>query len=107
MRLIGAVFMSLRASPALAGTFVVETNSDLVGQAPDWLDDAPVVWHDPLTRDKARDGTSQIHRSTFAGAGTVCLTRGLPGLNQVVRPDGSQRTNLTLSSELRDRFRVL
>jgi hypothetical protein len=128
------------AAPAVADSFVVETNGYLIGQAPDWLDDDTVVWHDPLPRDEDGDNTHQIYRSTLDGADKVCLTCGLEGPNQVpvvrpggdwilfhswagkqvkiggpgfggigseiwvMRPDGSQRTNLTNDSELHDNF---
>lgn len=122
------------------GSFVVETNPYLIGQAADWLDETHVVWHDPMTRDEDGDGTFQIYRSTLDGADKACLTCGLPGPNQVpvvqpggdwilfhswfghqarlgapgfgglgsdvwvMRRDGSQRTNLTNSSERHDNF---
>ncbi|HSP95752.1 MAG TPA: hypothetical protein VL049_00725 [Candidatus Dormibacteraeota bacterium] len=138
--IITALAFLLPALPAAADSFVVETNSYLIGQAPDWLDDTHVVWHDPLPRDEDGDNTHQIYRSTLDGSEKVCLTCGLDGPNQVpvvrpggdwilfhswaghsfklggpgfggigsevwvMRPDGSQRTNLTNDSEGHDNF---
>ena len=59
--------------------FVVETNPFLIGQAPDWLDDTHVVWHDPVTRDEDGDGQTQVYRSRLDGSEKVCLTCALPG----------------------------
>ena len=81
----------LRAAAAQAGDgFGVETNSFLIGQAPDWLDDTHVVWHDPMVRDEDADGQVQIYRSALDGTDKVCLTCGLAGPNQVpvVQPHG-------------------
>jgi hypothetical protein len=78
--------------PALpgGGRFAVETNSYLLGQAPDWLDETHVVWQDPMTRDEGGDGEVQIYRSTLSGADKKCLTCSLKGPNQVpvVQPHG-------------------
>jgi len=63
--------------------FVVETNPFLIGQAPDWLDDEHVVWHDPVVRDEDGDGQTQVYRSRLDGSDKVCLTCALPGPNQV------------------------
>jgi len=72
------------------GNFIVETNSYLIGQAPDWLDDTHVVWHDPVVRDEDGDQTHQIYSSTLDGHDKKCLTCGLQGPNQVpvVQPHG-------------------
>jgi len=90
-RIGAALVVVLGAAVAPArGSFVVETNPYLIGQAPDWLDDAHVVWHDPMTRDEDADGQVQVYSSTLDGAEKVCLTCGLPGPNQVpvVQPHG-------------------
>jgi hypothetical protein len=81
---------SFEAREAGAGTFVVETNPYLIGQAPDWLDQEHVVWHDPAIRDEGGDGQIQIYSSTLDGHDKVCLTCGLKGPNQVpvVQPHG-------------------
>jgi WD40 repeat protein len=70
--------------------FVIDVNPYLIGQAPDWLDQQHVVWHDPMNRDDDGDHEIQIHSSTLEGTGTVCLTCGLDGPNQVpvVQPRG-------------------
>jgi hypothetical protein len=72
------------------GNFVVETNPYLIGQAPDWLDETHVVWHEPAGRDEGGDGQIQIYRSRLDGAEKACLTCGLQGPNQVpvVQPHG-------------------
>jgi len=63
-RIGAALVVVLGAAVAPArGSFVVETNPYLIGQAPDWLDDAHVVWHDPMTRDEDADG--QVARLAF------------------------------------------
>ena len=76
--------------PHSGDTFVVDTNPFLIGQAPDWLDDTHVVWHDPMTRDEDNDGQVQIYSSTLDGAEKVCLTCGMDGPNEVpvVQPHG-------------------
>src|SRR5262245_35169679 len=83
------VVLGAAVGPARGG-FIAETNPYLIGQAPDWLDDAHVVWHDPMTRDEDADGQVQVYSSTLDGAEKVCLTCGLPGPNQVpvVQPHG-------------------
>ena len=75
-------------SPPGSGTFVVEINPFLLGQAAVWQDRRHVVWHGPVAGDPAAD--AQIYRSTLDGAQQVCLTCGLPGPNQVpvVQPHG-------------------
>ncbi|HLY37859.1 MAG TPA: hypothetical protein VKU61_07475 [Candidatus Binatia bacterium] len=91
---LAVVAMLLATSPAAgderAPQFVVETNSFLVGQAADWLDERHLVWHDPIVRDDDGDHVAQIHRSALDGSEQVCLTCALPGPNQVpvVQPNG-------------------
>lgn len=94
-RLVGALVALAAAigapvAPAVAGTFEIERNGYLLGQAPDWLDRTNVVFHDPFLRDLDSDGQIQIHRSTLAGKRRKCLTCGLEGPNQVpvVQPGG-------------------
>src|SRR5689334_20126690 len=90
-----AVVAMLVVAAAAAGDdrapqFVVETNSFLIGQAADWLDERHVVWHDQIVRDDDGDHVAQIHRSALDGSEEVCLTCALPGPNQVpvVQPNG-------------------
>jgi len=70
--------------------FVVETNRFVIGQAPDWLDETHVVWHDAAGRDEDGDDQVQIYASRLDGSDKVCLTCGLDGPNQVpvVQPNG-------------------
>src|SRR5262249_18311696 len=84
-----AVALSWAVAPA-RGLFVADTNPYLIGQAPDWLDDTHVVWHDPMVRDEDADGQVQLYRSTLDGSDKACLTCGLTGPNQVpvVQPRG-------------------
>ncbi|HYN50596.1 MAG TPA: hypothetical protein VES62_06695 [Thermoleophilaceae bacterium] len=84
------------AAPAVAAvprggdSFAIERNGYLLGQAPDWLDERNVVFHDPFLRDDGSDGQIHIHRSTLDGKKRKCLTCGLEGPNQVpvVQPNG-------------------
>jgi hypothetical protein len=135
-----AALLLVAGQDARADEFVVEANPFLIGQAPDWLDNETVVWHDPNVRDEDGNGEVQVYRSRLDGSQKVCLTCGLDGPNQVVavrpggewilfhswvghsvtlggpgfggigsdvwvmRSDGTQRTNLTRSSELYDNF---
>lgn len=70
-------------APSVAGTFVVETNPYVLGQAVTWLDRQHVIWHGPVAADLGGGGEIQLYRSTLDGADQVCLTCGLPGPNQV------------------------
>jgi hypothetical protein len=73
------------AAPAVAAvprggdSFAIERNGYLLGQAPDWLDERNVVFHDPFLRDDGSDGQIHIHRSTLDGKKRKCLTCGLEG----------------------------
>ena len=78
-----ALTMTAAPTPSRGGSFVVDTNTFLIGQAPDWLDETHVVWGDPLVRDEDGDGQRHIYRSTLDGSDKVCLTCGLQGPNQV------------------------
>ncbi len=61
------------AAPAVAAvprggdSFAIERNGYLLGQAPDWLDERNVVFHDPFLRDDGSDGQIHIHRCRQGG----------------------------------------
>jgi Tol biopolymer transport system component len=72
------------AAPASANSFNVTTNSFTFGQAPDWMPNGQVVWHDDVT------GKNQVYVSDLDGTGTRCLTCEQAGPNMVAqaRPQG-------------------
>jgi Tol biopolymer transport system component len=72
------------AAPAGAATFKVATNAFTFGQAPDWMPDGRVVWHDDVT------GEQQTYISALDGSGKRCLTCAQKGPNMVAqaRPQG-------------------
>lgn len=84
-RVVLLALLVLLALVPEAHAFTTTTNPFTLGQAPDWLDDAHVVAHAPVT-----GGDVQIFRSTLRGTGRTCLTCGLSGPNQVplVQPGG-------------------
>src|SRR4051794_35275969 len=84
-----------------SGGFAVTTNSFTFGQAPDWMPDGRVVWHDDVT------GKQQTYISALDGSGKQCLTCSQPGPNMVAqaRPQGDwilfhswQGHNLTIGA---------
>jgi Tol biopolymer transport system component len=72
------------AGPASATSFKVTTNAFTFGQAPDWMPDGRVVWHDDVT------GEQQTYISALDGSGKRCLTCAQKGPNMVAqaRPQG-------------------
>ena len=63
---VAAVAQALAVGSGPGERFVVETNPYIIGQAPDWLDDTHVVWHDPscATRTATARSRSSARPST-------------------------------------------
>ena len=79
------------AADAHADRFKVTTNSYTFGQAPDWMPDGRVVFHDDFG-----DG-QQVYVSALDGSGRRCLTCDMPGPNMVPGgPAGRQADPLPL-----------
>ena len=79
--LVAAVCVS---QPASAADFKTTTNPFTFGQAPDWMPNGQVVWHDDVT------GKNQVYVSNLDGTGKRCLTCAQAGPNMVAqaRPQG-------------------
>jgi hypothetical protein len=79
--LVAAVYA---ASPAAAAEFKTTTNSFTFGQAPDWMPNGQVAWHDDVT------GENQVYVSNLDGSAKRCLTCAQKGPNMVAqaRPQG-------------------
>src|SRR5947209_4749336 len=74
-----AALLLIAAAPASASTFKVTTNSFTFGQAPDWMPNGQVVWHDDVT------GENQVYVSNLDGSGKRCLTCAQKGPNEVAQ----------------------
>src|SRR3954471_952090 len=74
------------AADAHADRFRVTTNSYTFGQAPDWMPDGRVAFHDDFG-----DG-QQVYLSALDGSGRRCLTCDMEGPNMVpaVQPGGQR-----------------
>jgi Tol biopolymer transport system component len=84
-RLLLTIALALAlTAPASAATFDVTTNPFTFGQAPDWMPDGRVVWHDDVS------GEQQTYISALDGSGKRCLTCAQAGPNMVAqaRPQG-------------------
>lgn len=87
----GVVAAPAAGVPREGERFVVDTNSYLVGQAPDWLDEKNVVFHDPFLRDDVRRHAAVTVRSAASrvaplarswprlGSTQMSVSRGAPG----------------------------
>jgi Tol biopolymer transport system component len=131
---LACALMTMTAGRARADRFAVTTNPYTFGQAPDWMPDGRVVFHDDFG-----DG-QQVYVAGLDGSGRRCLTCDMPAPNMVaaVQPggrhilfhssdghqlnvgapgfggigsdiwvmdaDGSHKTRLTTSSEGHDNF---
>src|SRR3954454_14817012 len=65
--------------PADAATFTTTTNSFSFGQAPDWMPNGQVAWHDDVT------GENQVYVSNLDGSAKRCLSCAQKGPNMVAQ----------------------